>query len=84
MLPSILRKKLPDNISNENIHKFLISFCKYCENENLRPEVIEEHSFMYYTILNIVMMNIGNKTEKQDKFEEEILNNIIKIIEILN
>ena len=39
---------------------------------------------VYYTILNIVMMNIGNKTEKQDKFEEEILNNIIKIIEILN
>ena len=82
MLPNILRKKLPDTISNEDIHRFVISFCKYCENEKLKPEVLEEHSYMYYTILNIVMMNIGNKSEKEDQFEEEILNNITKVIEL--
>lgn len=84
MLPSILRKLLPDNISDEKIHRFLISFCKYCENNNLKPDVLEEHSFMYYTVLNIVLLSLGTKSLEEDEYAKEITENIIKVMELFN
>ena len=84
IISCILRKILPENISNDSIHKFLTSFCKYCEIEKLKPEVIENHAFMYYTVLNIVLMSLGNKSPEDDEFSKEITNNIIRIIDLFN
>ena len=81
MLPDILKKFLPDDIEMENIHKFLIYFCKYCENFN--PEILEEHSFMYYTILNMVLLNINSRSEEEDTFSKELIENIVKVISII-
>lgn len=82
MLPSIMRKLLPEDISDEKIHRFLISFCKYCENKNLKPDVLEEHSFMYYTVLNIVLLSLGTKSVEEDEYAKEITENIIKVMDL--
>ena len=84
MLPSIMRKLLPEDISNEKIHRFLISFCKYCENKNLKPDVLEEHSFMYYTVLNIVLLSLGTKSVEEDEYAKEITENIIKVMDLFD
>ena len=82
MLPSIMRKLLPEDISDEKIHRFLISFCKYCENNDLKPDVLEEHSFMYYTVLNIVLLSLGTKSVEEDEYAKEITDNIIKVMSL--
>ena len=82
MLPSIMRKLLPEDISDEKIHRFLISFCKYCENNDLKPDVLEEHSFMYYTVLNIVLLSLGTKSVEEDEYAKEITDNIIKVMDL--
>ena len=82
MLPSIMRKLLPEDISDEKIHRFLISFCKYCENNNFKPDVLEEHSFMYYTVLNIVLLSLGTKSVEEDEYAKEITDNIIKVMDL--
>ena len=82
MLPSIMRKVLPEDISDEKIHRFLISFCKYCENNDLKPDVLEEHSFMYYTVLNIVLLSLGTKSVEEDEYAKEITDNIIKVMDL--
>ena len=82
MLPSIMRKLLPEDISDEKIHRFLISFCKYCENNNYHPDVLEEHSFMYYTVLNIVLLSLGTKSVEEDEYAKEITDNIIKVMDL--
>ena len=82
MLPSIMRKLLPEDISDEKIHRFLISFCKYCENNDLKPDVLEEHSFMYYTVLNIVLLSLGTKSVEEDEYAKEITDNIVKVMSL--
>ena len=82
LLHGILRKVLPEDISDEKIHRFLISFCKYCENNNFNPDVLENHSFMYYTVLNIVFLSLGAKSIEEDEYAKEITDNIIKVIDL--
>ena len=82
LLHGILRKVLPEDISDEKIHRFLISFCKYCENNNFNPDVLENHSFMYYTVLNIVLLSLGTKSIEEDEYAKEITDNIIKVIDL--
>lgn len=82
LLPDILKKALPEDISDEKIHRFLISFCKYCENNNYHPDVLEEHSFMYYTVLNIVLLSLGTKSVEEDEYAKEITDNIIKVMDL--
>ena len=84
LLHGILRKVLPEDISDEKIHRFLISFCKYCENKNLKPDVLEEHSFMYYTVLNIVLLSLGTKSVEEDEYAKEITENIIKVMDLFD
>ena len=84
LLPDILRKILPEDISIENIHKFLIYFCKYCDMNNLNPAVLEEHAFMYYSILNIILLSLSSKSEEEDNTTEEIVENITKVIKLFD
>ena len=82
IVPRVLRKVLPEDISDDNIHRFVISFCKYCENNDLKPDVLEEHSFMYYTVLNIVLLSLGTKSVEEDEYAKEITDNIVKVMSL--
>lgn len=57
---------------------FLITFCKYCQ--NMKPDNVTEHAFMYYTIYNIVLIDM-NRSENTKAVSEEFLENIKKVID---
>jgi hypothetical protein len=60
--------------------RFLIAFCKYCSNYN--PNVIPEHSFMFYTIYNIITLDIYKGADFEE-FSVEFLKNINEIIDLI-
>lgn len=70
--------------------KLCLAFCKYCTNYS--PDNIEEHSFMYYFIKNIILLDRINPKglmydsldEKSKKFYDGFLDNIKKCILNLN
>lgn len=73
--PILYRNINSDNeevYSADDIHAFFICFCKYCN--NMSPNNVTEHAFMYYVIYNIVLMdmNKGESREVSDKFLDNI------------
>lgn len=54
---------------------FLILFCKFCR--NYKAEVPEEHAFMYYTLYNIMLLDIY-KGEEYEDFAKGFIHNIIE------
>ena len=50
--PSLLNQHIDDPDSNL---KYCLAFCKYCM--NMSPDNIEEHTFMYYFIRNIILLD---------------------------
>ena len=71
----ILERHIVDNekYNNADVIAFLVCFCKYIK--NFKVENILEHSFMYYVIYNIVLIDsyTSEKTkEVSDKFIENI------------
>ena len=70
--------------------KLCLAFCKYCMNYS--PDNIEEHSFMYYFIKNIILLDRINPKglsydsldEKSKNFYDGFLNNLKRCILNLN
>lgn len=54
---------------------FLILFCKFCM--NYKPDNPEEHAFMYYTLYNIMLLDIY-KGEEYEDFATGFITNIIE------
>ncbi len=54
--PETLKKHFPDHIDDDKCLKVCIAFCKYCLNYS--PDIPKEHTFMYYFIKNILIMNL--------------------------
>ena len=54
---------------------FLILFCKFCMNYKVQNP--EEHAFMYYTLYNIMLLDIY-KGEEYEDFATGFINNIIE------
>lgn len=73
---AILRRKLnqsdDDQYNNKDVRAFLVAFSMYCRNYN--PANVNEHTFMYYTIYNIVIsdVNIGENKNVSDIFLDNI------------
>lgn len=73
-------KSLHDHLSSEfnDIHKLMLclAFCKYCQ--NFDPNNPEEHTFMFYTIRNIGLLNKlnyrGRNFDKMDDRSKEFYN----------
>ena len=53
MCPDILDRHIPNN--HENNLKLCLAFCKYTM--NMSPDNVEEHTFMYYFIRNIITID---------------------------
>lgn len=76
MVGQVLRRHLDESITDDEIKKFVVLFTRFCM--NLSPDVIAEHAFMYYTIINILSLDFLDKDKDNYK---EILNNITVVIE---
>lgn len=82
MLEPILDRQLPEYIDMDDIKAFLIIFCKYCM--NMSPSNIADHTFMYYFIYNICMLDICDENNEESvKFKDETIKNITKFIELI-
>lgn len=66
------------NIDLKYVDLFLLVFCKYCR--NMKPDIVYEHAFMYYTIYNIVLIDM-NKSEKTKDVSDIFLKNVSEVIE---
>lgn len=62
--------------TSKDIDAFFICFCKHCM--NMSSEDVVQHAYMYYTIYNIVLIDM-NKGEKKD-ISDKLLDNIKEII----
>ena len=82
--PKILDKHIKDN--HEGNVKVCLAFCKYCANKS--PDNIEDHTFMYYFIRNIIMLdrmnpngeNTGDMKQETSQYYLRFLNAIKKCI----
>ena len=85
--PIVLDRHLEDHNSNL---KLCLAFCKYCM--NFSPDNIEDHTFMYYFIRNIILIDRINPKgrlyetmdEKSKIFYDGFISNLKKCIFNLN
>ena len=77
MILDLLNRHNPNMVDNNGNLAFLILFCKYCQNYD--PANIKEHVYMYYTIYNIVLLDIYKDAE-YDEFAPGLIQNINEVI----
>lgn len=66
-----------DNISEIDIKKFFIAFCKYCK--NMSPNNVVEHTFMYYVPFNISSIPLLDVNDNA-KFLHTVLDSVKRVI----
>jgi hypothetical protein len=78
----ILERKIVDNekYNSADIIAFLVCFCKYIKNFNTSN--ILEHTYMYYVIYNIVIMD-SNTSESTKEVSDIFAENIREVIDNL-
>ena len=70
------------NCTEDDARDFAILFCKYCI--NMHPSKLEEHTFMYYFISNIISLSVNGIKDANDENEfgnilTTNINNILKL-----
>ncbi len=87
--PDILDRHIKESDHTSNV-KLCLAFCKYTA--NMRPDNVNEHTFMYYFIRNIISLDRLNPKgvvydtmdENSKKFYDGFVSNISKCISNLN
>jgi len=77
----VLRRKLPQ-FEVHQIIKFIIAFCKYCN--NLDSKSVVDHTYMSYTIINIMNLDLIVSNQEENAFTNTILANLNTAIEAVN
>lgn len=67
------------NITEEDVSKFMILFCRTFM--NIDPDNVVDAAHIYYALKNITMLNLTNETKTS--FAAELINNICDIIEFI-
>ena len=79
MVVGVLDKYNPTNTKNGNL-LFALTFARCCAKYD--PENVEEHAFMYYTIYNIILLDIY-KGEDFDNYAPDLITAVNEIIDIV-
>jgi hypothetical protein len=68
--------------TDDEAEDMAILFCKYCA--NMRPANLEEHTFMYYFIANIISLQVNGVKDKdnKDEFSNVLISNLKSIMEL--
>lgn len=78
---SVLYRHMKDEVTEEDVIKFFVAICKYCQ--NYKPENPVDHAFMYYAMYNPVLLDVY-KGEQYEKFASEYKKNVLEVIDLLN
>ena len=72
----------PDVITIDTIHAFVVGFCRYCE--NMKNTNVEEHTFMYYFIKNILYLDTTAPGAEFTEFGQQLIDRIKSILETIH
>lgn len=79
---SILFRHVNCRYTEMSIKAFFVIFCKYVQ--NMKPINVDEHTFMYYFIDNIVSLDMYNNNDPDDKkFYNDLIKNIEKFLQVI-
>ena len=76
MVYEILCRHNKDVDPKDNL-RFFIAYCKFCQ--NFDPSIPDQHAFMYYTLYNIILLDIY-KEQAYDDYAPRLLKNINEVI----
>lgn len=80
--PVILDRHVNKCYPNTAIKAFIVVFCKYTM--NMKPDNIDEHTFMYYFINNILSLDLYDPNVEDDKkYYETFVDNINKFLDAI-
>lgn len=72
----------PEVITIDTIHAFVVAFCRYCE--NMKNTNVEEHTFMYYFIKNILYLDTTAPGAEFTEFGKQLIDRIKGILETIH
>lgn len=84
ILPILYRKLKPEHsfITEDLIKKFIMLTCLACD--KMSPDNIEEHTYMFYTVQVISLLDFVDERAKEDwDFAQVVLNNVLYVLDIL-
>lgn len=81
MTVPVLDRLLDGKYNMNAIQKFIVVFINYTK--NFTPSNVDEHVFMYYFIQNILTLDIKLPGEENEQFNETIINNIHKFLDLI-
>ena len=81
MTMGTLDRKLDKKYDITTIKKFIVAFINYTK--NFSPSNIPEHIFMYYFIQNILALDIDIPENTQEGFNDLLINNINKFLDLI-
>ena len=70
-----------EEYSANDIHAFLICFCKQCL--NMKVDNALENLYMYNVIFNIIWLDIKKKAQNEEEYQDGFLANVKEVIENL-
>ena len=85
MIPNIVEAMMiaTDKLTDyevKDIMKFFIVFCKYCR--DFTPENVAQHTFMYYSLMNIITLNFEDVNE-DNEFAKRIRKAVSEVIDLI-
>lgn len=78
----ILVRKFFETFTTEEVMKFIISFCKFCQNMDSKDVI--DHTFMSYVIINITSLDLVVKEQEEGAFVNVLTDNLKKAIAAAN
>lgn len=66
----------------EIIMRFVIGFCKFCSLKGYTPSNVDQHTFMYYFISNIIYLG-SISLDENNEFNNDLFNNIKECLDII-
>lgn len=77
----VLARHVHKMYSQTAIKAFVVLICKYCE--NMSPDNLAEHTFMYYLINNILSLDVPFTNEADIMWNDEFINNINRFLALI-
>lgn len=72
----------PDKITMDTIHAFVVAFCRYCE--PMKITNVEEHTFMYYFIKNLLYLDTTAPGAAFSEFGQQLIDRVKGILETIH
>lgn len=73
-VPETLRRHVSPAYTDKVVNTFVAVFCKYTDKMN--PDNIDEHTFMYYFINNILSLDVPAITQEDKDFNDNLIKSI--------